>query len=325
MKMLNLFSKYFLLLFMLLFSLLSLFLNDLILIWFFIEISNFLFICLMNNYMLNKKSIFFYFFIQIMASFLMIFSFIINNIFIYNNYIKLMIMFSLLLKLSIPPFHLWLPVLSIYTPWNILLLILTIQKITPFYIWSLIKINIMLIYFFIILCSIIPPFMMMKLTNLKILMSYSSINQSSWMIMLMYMKNIIWFKYFICYSFIMLNIFILYNLHKIFMNFNYKNYYFNIFILIYMLNMAGMPPFTFFFIKWYSMFIFMYNSNLFFILILMMLSSLLMLFIYINMMINSLFIFSYKSKLMNLMLNMNFYNIFMFFLGLIFSSFIMMI
>lgn len=310
---------------MFLFSFLPLFLNDLILIWFFVEISNLLFICIINIYIINKKSIFFYFFIQIIASFLIIFSFIINNIFIFNNFIKLMIILSLCLKLSLPPFHLWLPIISLYTPWNILFLILTIQKLAPFYLWSIIKINILLIYIIIIFCSIIPPFKILNLTNYKILLSYSSINQSSWIIILIYFKNIIWFKYFIYYSIIILNIFILYNLYKIFINFNYKNYYLNIFFLIYILNLAGMPPFTFFFIKWYRIFIFIFNSNFFFILILIIFRSFIILFIYINIIINSLFIFSYKSKLIHLILNINFNKIFIFYIGLILSSIIIII
>nr|YP_010872927.1 NADH dehydrogenase subunit 2 [Pheidole fervida]WGV34113.1 NADH dehydrogenase subunit 2 [Pheidole fervida] len=310
-------------------SLMSLFFTDLILIWLILEITNFLFICAMNTSMNNKKMIFFYFMIQIMASFIIMFSIIINTIISNNNnIITLLLIAALMMKLSIPPLHLWLPLISKFLPWNVLLILLTLQKIIPFYFMSLIYLHLYILYLLIILCSILPPYMMLNMTNFKMLMSYSSINQSSWMILLIYMKNTIWFKYFMFYSTIMFSLFTIMHMSKLTMSLNYfkSHFKFNLLFSILMFNMSGLPPFSFFYMKWFSMFIFLKSSNMLIILLLMMLSSLMLLYIYVNMMINMFFINKMKSKL----INFNFpilteKSTFIYFMTLFFSSIILII
>jgi NADH:ubiquinone oxidoreductase subunit 2 (subunit N) len=291
------------------FTLLSLKFFDYIIIWFFIEITNFLFICLINLNLKNKKIIFFYFIIQILASFPIIFSIILNNIFIWNNYINFIIIFALLIKLSIPPFHLWLPIISKYLSWNILFILLTLQKIIPFYIISLIKIHNLIIYLILIACSVIPPYIIFNLYNFKILLRYSSINQSRWIIILISLKSLIWFKYFLFYSIILFILFIFISLYKILINFKYLlinfNKYNNLLIIFIIANMARIPPFSFFYIKWYRIFIFIQNSNLFFIFIIIIIRSLIILFIYINIIINSIFFYKFESKLQPLKFILN--------------------
>jgi len=250
--------------------------------------------------MQNKKIIFFYFIIQIIASLIIIFSIIINNLFFLNNLFNFLIMISLILKLRIPPFHLWLPIISIYIPWNTLFILLTLQKITPFYILSLLKINIIFIYFSLIICSILPPIIIINLINFKILLSYSSINQSRWIILLIFLKNIIWLKYFIFYIIILLNIFLIIHYFKITFNRIYttsRQIKFNLIFIILIFNLAGIPPYSLFYIKWLTIFISIYNSNIFIILIIIILSSLFILYIYINITINSLFLNKFNSKI----------------------------
>nr|YP_010872940.1 NADH dehydrogenase subunit 2 [Pheidole malinsii]WGV34126.1 NADH dehydrogenase subunit 2 [Pheidole malinsii] len=309
-------------------SMMSLFFTDLILIWLILEITNFLFICAMNMSMNNKKMIFFYFMIQIMASFIIMFSIIINSIISKNNLIIFLLIMALTMKLSIPPLHLWLPLISKFMPWNMLLILLTLQKIIPFYLMSLISLHLYLLYLLIILCSIIPPYMMLNMTNFKMLMSYSSINQSSWMILLIYMKNIIWLKYFLFYSVITLSLFTIMHTSKLTMSLNYlkSHFSFNLLFIILMFNMSGLPPFSFFYMKWFSMFIFLKSSNMLIILLLMMFSSLMLLYIYVNMMINMFFISKMKSKLINFntpILAKK--STFLYFMALFFSSIILII
>jgi len=278
----------------------SLFLYDFIIIWFFIEINNLLFIYLLRFNIYNKKIIFFYFIIQIIASLIIIYSIIINNIFFSNNLFYILIIISLILKLRIPPFHLWLPLISIYMPWNILFILLTLQKIIPFYIISLIKINIILIYFTLFICSILPPIIIINITNFKVLLSYSSINQSRWIILLIFLKNIIWLKYFIFYIIILSSLFLLLYYFKIMYNLSYisiNQIKFNLIFIIFIFNLAGIPPYSFFYIKWFRIYISIYNSNLFIILIIIIFRSLLMLYIYINIIINSIFFNKLNSKL----------------------------
>nr|YP_010872849.1 NADH dehydrogenase subunit 2 [Pheidole fervens]WGV34035.1 NADH dehydrogenase subunit 2 [Pheidole fervens] len=321
------FLNYFILLNIFILTLLSLFFTDLIMIWFILEINNFLFICALNFSMNNKKMIFFYFLIQIMASFIIMLSIILNFIFLKNNFISYLLILALMMKLSIPPLHLWLPLIAKFLPWNMLLILLTLQKIIPFYVLSLIAFHSYILYLLIFFCSIIPPYLMLNMINFKMLMSYSSINQTSWMILLIYMKNIIWFKYFLFYSFITFSLFSSMYIYKLSMTSNYmkSHYKFNFLFIIFLFNLAGFPPFSFFFMKWFSMFIFLKSSSMIIILLVMMLSSLIMLYIYVNMMINLFFIFKTKSKLIPMNLSMSIPLSSTYFISLLFSLIILII
>lgn len=308
-------------------SLIRLFFRDFIIIWLILEISNFLFICALNLSINNKKIIFFYFMIQIIASFIIIFSIIFNNIIFKNNFIILILIIALLIKLSIPPLHLWLPLIAKFIPWKILLILLTLQKIIPFYIISLIKLHPYILYIIIIICSILPPYIILNITNFKLLISYSSINQSSWIILLIYIKNIIWFKYFIFYSIISLRLFYIIYLSKISISLTYfkSHFKFNLLFIILIFNIAGLPPFSFFYIKWFRIFIFLKSSNILIIFIIIILSSLVILYIYINIIINSFFIDKIKSKLINLDFPIFNKSTLIYFITLFFSSIILII
>nr|YP_009253051.1 NADH dehydrogenase subunit 2 [Vollenhovia emeryi]ANA91976.1 NADH dehydrogenase subunit 2 [Vollenhovia emeryi] len=299
MMMFNLFMKYITTLNLILFSITPLLFTDLILIWFFMEISNYMYMCLLNIWMKNKKMIFFYFILQVLASFMIIYNIIMNNFFMINSvFSSLLLLLALMMKLSVPPFHLWLPLLSKYLTWPLIFILITMLKVTPFYMISLMNMPLMLLYMILILCASIPPFLMLNINNLKILLTYSSINQTGWMLMLIWLKNLLWMTYFFYYSMILLSL--TYSIHnfKIYMNFNnFNNMNFKMILLILMFNLASMPPFSFFLLKWYSIFYLLYNSNFFMILILLMFSSLIMLYIYTKMMINSLFLFMLTTKI----------------------------
>nr|UEP15894.1 NADH dehydrogenase subunit 2 [Dolichoderus sibiricus] len=296
----NIFIKYFMLTNMSFLAMLSLFMNDIMNIWFMMEINNFMFISYLSYSMKNKKMIFFYFTIQIIPSLMLILMIIMSSLLITKSNLEMSLLYiSLMIKLGIPPFHFWMPMISMYMSWMNLFFLLTIQKIIPFSILSIMndKNSIMLIM--VTLSSIIPPIMMMTQLKFKLLLTYSSINQSSWMIMLIFMKNIFWVVYMINYTIITMLIFYFINFYK--MSFNYLYLNFNMIMLMMMLNMAGMPPFSFFMFKWLSIFIFMFNSmNLFMLFMLMMISSLMMFFMYLRMMYMSMFLKLSSSKLIKM-------------------------
>lgn len=192
---------------------------------------------------------------------------------------------------------------------------------------SLINLHPYLLYIIIIICSILPPYIILNITNFKLLISYSSINQSRWIILLIYIKNIIWFKYFIFYSIISFRLFFIIYLSKISISINYfKSYFkFNLLFIILIFNIAGLPPFSFFYIKWFSIFIFFKSSNILIIFIIIMLSSLIILYIYINIIINSFFIYKIKSKIINFNLPIFNNSTLIYFITLFFSSIILII
>lgn len=304
-------------------SFISLFINDLLNIWFFIEINNFLFISFLSFNLKNKKIIFFYFLIQIIPSILLIFYISLNFVNFLNNNNKILLLLaysSLIIKLGLPPFHLWMPLISPYMPWNTLFLNLTIQKIIPFYLFSNIFIENYLIFFILISCSFIPPFIIINLTNLKKLLTYSSINQSRWLIILIYLKNSLWLSYFFIYTIIYLIIFLFLSFYKFNFNFINNNKNFKIIILIIILNIAGLPPFSFFLFKWFSIFLISSNFlNLFTIRILIIFRSFIIFFLYTNIIYLNIFIFIFKSKILILNYSyINFLKIFFLFLVIIF-------
>lgn len=196
-------------------------------------------------------------------------------------------------------------------PWTILFLLLTTQKLTPFYILSLINLNYLFIYFTLILTCLIPPYIIINNNNFKSLIAYSSINQSGWIIILIYIKNIIWFKYFIFYIIISLILFSIIFSFKIFLNSSFhSSSNLNIISIIFIFNLAGIPPFSFFIIKWYSLYLFLINSNLLIILILIIIRRLIILYIYINIIIKSIFLNKFIFKLIPIYPPNNFNNIF---------------
>lgn len=222
-----------------------------------------------------------------------------------------LILISIFLKIGIPPFHLWIPVISPYISWLILLLILTIQKLIPFYIINLINAtrNFLLTSFLIvavILTSIIPPFIIIKLTNFKIIITYSSINQSGWLILITIIKSNLWLIYFIFYTLIIIIISSLIYIYKInFMFINNDQSYISLISIFYIFNIGGLPPFSIFYIKWEGLFISIWNRNIFFLIIILIIRSLVILYIYINIILISLFFYKQANKL-NITINIGF-------------------
>lgn len=125
---------------------------------------------------------------------------------------------------------------------------------------------------------------------------------------MIFLKNSIWFSYFLTYSFIYIILFYTLSLYKY--NLNYINLYnnnFKIIILIFILNIARLPPFSFFTLKWFRIFLSINNSiNLFFILIIIIFRSFIILYLYINISYLRIFLFTNKSKILHI--NLNFFN-----------------
>lgn len=206
----------------------------------------------------------------------------------------------MIIKLGVPPFHFWILIISSYINWNNLFFILTIQKIIPIYILTILTIPKHFIIISLFICSIIPPIIIINLTNLKKLLTYSSINQLGWIILLIYLKTIIWLRYLISYLIISIIIFFIIIYYKIYNNFIINSSINNIIILLIILNIARIPPFIFFIFKWFRIYILIINSNLFFISLIIIIRSFLMFFIYINIIYLTIFTNLLKSKIINL-------------------------
>nr|QTZ18994.1 NADH dehydrogenase subunit 2 [Manota sp. WQY001] len=294
--MLNNFSKLFFLFFMILGILISISANSWMGMWMGLEINLLSFIPLMiktNNQMSTEASIK-YFLTQTFASTIFLFSMIIfmlkfNLYMIFNidnpnNYISIMMFFSLAIKSGISPFHFWFPNVMEGIDWMNGLMLLTLQKIAP-----LIIISYLFIYWIyipmIILSALIGAIGGINQTSIKKIMSFSSINHLSWMLLAMIYNEYLWLFYYLIYTILSFSLVYLFYIFKL----NYLNQLFysynylilNIFFFISFLSLSGLPPFLGFISKWFIIEM-LIKLNFYFILLIMVNSSLITLYFYLR-------------------------------------------
>nr|DAC76792.1 TPA_asm: NADH dehydrogenase subunit 2 [Pseudomyrmex flavicornis] len=293
----NLFSSLIIMPSMILTSVMTITMTNLLSIWFIMEVTNFMFIVYMMFNMKQKKMIFLYFIVQVMASFIFLFSFIINPVnFILD--VQVMIFTALFMKTGIPPFHLWMPLTSKFMPWMMIFFMLTLQKTPQLIMFFLVNMPESVFTLLILMTLIVPPAIMINLKSFKMLITYSSINQTGWIIALIFLKHQSWFIYFMTYTIIMLMITSMLSYTEIsnkFFQYTFKK--FNFMFTMMMMNLASMPPFSFFMLKWFSTFMLIMSSNLKVMIMTMLINSLLMTFIYIKMIMWSLFINKFEHKM----------------------------
>nr|DAC76922.1 TPA_asm: NADH dehydrogenase subunit 2 [Pseudomyrmex concolor] len=295
----NFFSHMIMIPTLILFSVIPMMMSNMILIWFIMEISNFMFISFMITSMKQKKMIFMYFLVQITASFMLMFPLIVNYL-SFHIHEQIILFLSLFMKTGVPPLHLWMPVISKFMPWLCIFFMLTTQKLSPMILFFLININKQVINLIIVLTMIVPPLCMINLKSIKMLITYSSINQTGWIVMLIYLKHQFWMLYFILYSTILFMISSIMKLNEMSMKFfSYTIKKFNLMFTAMMMNLASMPPFSFFLFKWFSTFTLIMNSNMKMIIIFMLTNSMMMTYIYIKMMMWSLFMNKFESKMIS--------------------------
>lgn len=281
---------------------LSLTSRDIINLWFIIEINNFIFIFYLLISLKNKKIILLFFLIQVTTSFFIIISILIYFLTTFNNsYLthSTIFFYGLILKIGRAPLHFWVPLLSLHLNWLLITIFFTLQKIIPLTILTLIKPHSIFFLICLILCIIIPPFMILNSTKFKKLLAYSSINQIGWIIFLIFLTPKFWVSYFIVYSLsLSLTIHII-KINKIYF-ISWKKIYKStklLFIII-IINLSGTPPFSFFLIKWYRIFIGLNLATPNILIFIILFRSLIITFIYINIIIKISFFYKINTKLL---------------------------
>jgi len=236
-----------------------------------------------------------YFLIQAIASLILIFtSFLRYNsqewMFLLN--LDNIYFISLSLKAGVAPLHFWFPQVILCSSWLQCLTLLTWQKIAPFILISYLNSN--LIISFVIVSAIIGVIGGINLVNIKLILVYSSIINSAWILNLSTNNEVSWWIYFISYTFITISasyIFIKFNiektssLHKINLSPIPK-----IIFLINFLSLAGLPPFLGFFIKIIALNLLIENNLNITILFILVVSSIISFYFYIRTSYSSLFI-----------------------------------
>ena len=237
-----------------------------------------------------------YFISQAIASSILIFFFFSSSKFqiisidlaLYKN----IVLVSLLTKAGVAPLHFWFPQVIICSEWFQSFILLTWQRISPFILLSFISTNLLL--FFIISSAIIGAIGGINQNSFILILTYSSILHSRWMITLVIINEPQWWVYFVSYSLIALSvIFILckFNvkrfteIHKLYTSSKIK-----LLFLINFLSIAGLPPLLGFIIKFLAInSIFFYNSFPFIIPLTLITTSFLSFYFYLRMTYSFLF------------------------------------
>lgn len=207
--------------------------------------------------------------------------------------IRIILIFSLLIKIGIAPCHLWYPSVITSIAWIPALVLSTWQKIAPLSILSfiLIKTSSWLIIVLARLNAAIGGMIGLNQTHLRTIIAYSSITHIGWILALVYRNMPIpTIIYFTIYALLIAPIFLL--MYKIntktlsqlnTRTINFKNQYLLLPLLF--LSLGGLPPLTGFFPKWFSIYIISPNSYI--LLIFLILGSVINLYYYLNIIFSS--------------------------------------
>nr|YP_010946635.1 NADH dehydrogenase subunit 2 [Margattea cuspidata]WGO57353.1 NADH dehydrogenase subunit 2 [Margattea cuspidata] len=264
-----------------------------------INLLSFIPILMNNNNIFTTEAALKYFLIQTLASSSFLF-FIISEILlemIIPNHETLLIMIiissPLMLKSGVAPLHWWFPSIMEGLNWNNCLVMMTLQKIAPIILLSLLLNNILM--FSISLSSgIIGSIGGMNQLSIRKLMAYSSINHIGWMLSALVISENMWSLYFLIYSTLMTTFILSIKTANISfinqINLMNNNMWIPKFILFSsLLSLGGLPPFLGFFPKWIIIQNLMVN-NMILQTLMMTLFSLITLFYYMRMCYSSLMI-----------------------------------
>nr|UBQ34003.1 NADH dehydrogenase subunit 2 [Neoplerochila sp.] len=241
-----------------------------------------------------SEKIMIYLLIQVMGSIIMLLVVLTKNMII-NMELNLIMTMSMMIKLGLPPFHLWMPEMLNKLNWNTMMVMVTIQKINPLIVMSQLTTQNLLTPVMMILAASIGSISGINQLSLNKIITFSSINHMSWIIMNMMMTSNMWIKFFVIYSLINISMCTMFKkMGAFFINQLSVNSttYMKMMLFIMMMNMGGMPPCPGFMLKWVTL-EFMTESNMYLIMTIMMFSSMVaMLFymrtMYLNMMASSL-------------------------------------
>nr|AXS66571.1 NADH dehydrogenase subunit 2 [Tenebrionoidea sp. 17 KM-2017] len=228
--------------------------------WMGLEINMLAIIPLMSSSknMFSSESAMKYFLTQAMASILFISAIIASMIpnpmfLLFQN--EILMTTALLIKLGSAPFHFWFTEVMEGLDWMSGSIILTWQKIAPLMILFNSPPSNPMILMATFSSLIMSGVMSINVNSLRKIMTLSSINNIAWMLSSMLLSSSLWFTYFLVYSIIVLNVTMMFHIHKTFfisqaINSMNNNKTFKMSFYLNFLSMAGLPPFLGFLPKW---------------------------------------------------------------------------
>nr|YP_009937437.1 NADH dehydrogenase subunit 2 [Trigonopterus porg]QNT26960.1 NADH dehydrogenase subunit 2 [Trigonopterus porg] len=232
-----------------------------------------------------------YFIIQAMASACLLMSILLlSNLNLLNPkkifILQIFMNSALVLKMGAAPLHFWLPEVVSGLNWNIILLILTWQKIAPMILLYYSLQSSTFLSIIVISSSLLSGLQGMNQMCLRKIMAFSSINHMSWMIASLLTSINLWTYYFTIYALTNFNIMFIFNkfnllyinqLTKLFP----ENKILKFFLMTNFLSLGGIPPFLGFLPKWLTI-NFLVTSNFNLLSMIMVFLTLITLFIYLR-------------------------------------------
>nr|YP_010968302.1 NADH dehydrogenase subunit 2 [Ceriagrion nipponicum]WNN67111.1 NADH dehydrogenase subunit 2 [Ceriagrion nipponicum] len=260
-----------------------------IIMWIGLEINLLSFIPMMNK---NKtpfesESSIKYFMTQAMASMLLLMTILITEMMTMNSeWISMLMLSALFIKMGAPPFHFWFPAVMQGLSWMNCMLLMTWQKIAPmvmmgYQLWMGMFSNSI-----ILMSVIVGAIGGFNQTSIRKLLAYSSISHLGWMITAMMMGTWYWTMYFVMYTLLNIAVVIIMNSNSMYylpqvfsfkMNSNVK-----FMLFMSMLSLGGLPPFLGFLPKWMIIQNSMGMENSF-IIIMMVMTTMITLYFYLRM------------------------------------------
>nr|YP_009773389.1 NADH dehydrogenase subunit 2 [Leptochiton nexus]QIZ12590.1 NADH dehydrogenase subunit 2 [Leptochiton nexus] len=165
-------------------------------------------------------------------------------------------MFGLLLKMGVAPFHFWLPSVMAGLSWMANMILVTWQKVVPlFLLYSFFSFSMVELIFFCLFSSVIGGVGGMNQTSIRALLAYSSIVHLSWLLASSQINLVVCGVYFVVYFVISIMIFFLLWSKEVGLGQQIGGVFMwdlsqrQIFCLV-MLSLGGVPPFLGFIGKW---------------------------------------------------------------------------
>nr|YP_009107541.1 NADH dehydrogenase subunit 2 [Enoplometopus debelius]AIU44738.1 NADH dehydrogenase subunit 2 [Enoplometopus debelius] len=266
-----------------------------------LNLLSFIPIIIIKNNQYSSEAALKYFLIQALGSSLIIFS--ASTTLTFLNFSPVFMLIALLLKLGAAPFHFWFPQVMEGLNWIQSIILMTIQKLAPMFLISYLTLDHFLTSLMlssILLSAIIGALMGMNQTLLRKIMAFSSINHMAWMLSAMIISETLWIMYFVFYSIISISVMLTFQFYQMFHisqislnnNFSLTS---KMIMMMSLLSLGGLPPFSGFIPKWILIQEMIYSSMQA-PLVILLASTLITLYFYLRISISSLMLTSLKMK-----------------------------